>query len=189
MSRLYRKVSIGIIVFVTILASVGIYFGIMLGLAAYVNTLQEVIAGETPYDKLNTYVQSIIRGDEKAALDLWELPNWPEYPEAEYNSLRERRQQVTDELLGKGITPEFTILSTEWWLTCCEPRPTFYYSSGAGAVRMKVQFHDNQGLSVVYIFHIIAREIPWNDDPRDWVIRGVYPLDQEPLFFGHNSTD
>ncbi len=166
-----KQVVIGILVaFIIIIGAIAACLGVVI----FPNTLAEIATGTTPQARVSAFVQAIDRGDEQAALDLWE---------SESAQLGERRQKITRELLETKLAPGFMILDTEWWSMCCEPREIGYYFGDAGAVHMKVRLRDTQGHSLVYMFDLFARELPWNEDPRDWVIRDIYPSDQEPLFF------
>ncbi len=172
-----KQVVIGVLVAFTIIIGA---IAACLGVAIFPNTLAEIAMATTPQARVSAYVQAINRGDEQAALDLWELPS--RGSDSEFTPLGERRQKITHELLETRLAPGFMILDTEWWSTCCEPREVPYYFGNAGAVHMKVRLRDTQGHSLVYMFDLFARELPWNDDPRDWVIHDVYPLDQKPLY-------
>jgi hypothetical protein len=173
-----KQVVIGILIaFIVIIVAIGA----CVGRALFPNTLVEIATGTSPQARVCAYVQAIDRGDEQAALDLWELSDRLSDPES--TPLGERRQKITRELLETRLAPGFMILDSEWWSTCCEPREIPYFIYSVGAVHMKVRLRDTQGHSLVYMFDLFARELPWNEDPRDWVIRDIYPSDQEPLFF------
>jgi len=162
---------------------VGIGIGVFWLFTTFPNDIREHLTGETPQAKITAYLRAISHHERSAALDLWELqaPN----PE-QYDALRQRREKVTDELLAIGMT-NFTIFDPEWWTTCCEPHVTCS-SRNAGGARIQVQILDDKGIPLLYIFDIFAREQPyWGDamgnPPRQWVIRDVYALGQEPLFW------
>jgi len=144
---------------------------------------RERLTGETPQAEISAYLKAILRGDRQAALDLWEV----QAPDPDRLArLQRRREQVTDELLALGMS-EFTAFQPQWWTTCCEPQVTCV-SSGAGGARIQVQILDSAGMPRIYVFDIFAREQPyWGEamgsPPRDWVLRDVYALDQEPLFW------
>lgn len=147
--------------------------------------LYERILGETPQAKVQAYVQTLVRGDETAALSLWELPSLSN-PE-QLNALTERRKQVTSELLARRLGPVFAVLHIEWWRTCCEPSVSSD-SRDAGGARMRVQFLDNRGVPFIYIFDVFVRDLPyWGAAAgyplRQWVIRDVYPDGQEPFYW------
>jgi hypothetical protein len=162
---------------------VGIGVGVFLLFTIFPNAIREQLTGETPQAKIAAYLQAILQHDKRAALDLWE----PQAPDPErYDALRQRREKITDELLAVGMT-DFTVLEPEWWTTCCEPQVTCE-SRNAGGARIQVQILDDEGMPLLYTFDVFAREQPyWGDamgnPPRHWVIRDVYALDQEPLFW------
>lgn len=144
-------------------------------------TLQERITGNTPEARIKTYVRAVLRGDEEAALAAWELPNGPS------TALAERRQAVTRELIAADLQDDFLILRSEWWRTCCEPGVTCD-SRNAGGARVSVQFLNQQGLPVIYIFDVFHRHGSYwgaaaGYPTRHWVLRDVYDQGQEPLFW------
>jgi len=161
----------------------GIGVALFLFFAPIPSMVREQLTGETPHAKITAYLQAVLRHDRRAALDLWEpAASQPEQLEA----LRQRREQVTDELLTAGMT-DFTVLEPEWWTTCCEPHVTCS-SRNAGGARTRVQVLDDKGMPLLYTFDVFTREQPyWGDamgnPPRQWVIRDIYASDQEPLFW------
>ena len=78
--------------------------------------LLEHPAGNQPQVKVDAFLQAIIAGDQSAALALWEISN----PET-HIALTQRREQIINELIAADFDPEYKILRTEWWRTCCEP--------------------------------------------------------------------
>jgi len=151
--------------------------------------LQERIAGETPAAKVAAYTRAIVRGDQGAALGLWELPNLQN--QEQLQALAERRTRVTGDLLAANLRPDFTMLQVEWWGTCCEPR-VIGASRDAGGARMRVQFLDSQGRPAIYVFDVFVRDGPYwgaamNYPLRQWVIRDVYSEGQEPFYWRMTS--
>ena len=149
-------------------------------------TLQEWITGNTPEARIKTYVNAVLRGDEEAALAVWELPSW-EPPNGQSVALAERRQAVTRELMAADLQDDFLILRTEWWRTCCEPG-VICDSRNAGGARVSVQFLNQQGLPVIYIFDVFHRYGSYwgaaaGYPTRHWALRDVYAQGQEPLFW------
>ena len=144
---------------------------------------RERLTGKTPEAEISAYLQAILSQDRQAAIDLWEA----QAPDSDrLTRLEQRRQQVTDELLALGMS-EFTTFQPQWWTTCCEPQVTCN-SRAAGGARIQVQVLDSTGMPRIYVFDVFAREQPyWGDamgnPSRDWVLRDVYALDQEPLFW------
>lgn len=173
---LYKVGVIGIIF-------VGISIGVFLLFTLIPNTILEQLKGETPQAKIIAYLQAIQRNNREVALNLWEL----EFSQPEqYEALSQRREQVTDELLALEIT-DFTIFEPEWWTTCCEPH-VICGAHNAGGARIQVQVLDDKGMPLLYTFDVFTREQPyWGDamgnPPRHWVIRDIYALGQEPLFW------
>ena len=146
--------------------------------------VRERITGNTPEARVRAYVSAALRGDEDTALRLWELPTWDH---SHLSDLTDRRQAVTRELIGAELQKDFLILHTEWWGTCCEPG-VVCDPHDAGGARMSVQFLDQEGLPVTYIFDVFHRGGSyWGGaagyPPRDWVLRDVYPRGDDPLFW------
>jgi len=149
-------------------------------------TLLERITGNTPAARTRAYLEAVLRGDEKAALAAWELPSW-ELPDGRSKALAERRQAVTHELIAAELQEDFLILHTEWWNTCCDPC-VICDPRNAGGARITVQFLDQRGLPVAYVFDVFHRDgAYWGAaagyPPRHWVLRDVYARGQEPLFW------
>jgi hypothetical protein len=147
--------------------------------------LLEQPTGNLPQAKIAAFVQSVVQGDQTAALKLWEVSDRSS-PEQQ-NAMGIRRESVIFDLVSAKINPEYMILGIEWWTTCCEPNVT-HDSRNAGGARIKVQFLDKNGLPILYTFDVFTREQPyWGDalgyPPRDWVIRDVYSDDKKPLFW------
>ena len=144
--------------------------------------LLEHPTGNQPQVKVDAFLQTITAGDQSAALALWEISN----PEA-HTALTERREHIIDELIAADFDLEYKILRTEWWKTCCMPG-VVCDSRSAGGARISVQFIDQEGQPFLYKFDVFARKQPYfgaavGYPPRDWVIRDVYPSDQNPIFW------
>jgi len=149
-------------------------------------TLLERLSGNTPEARIRTYVRAVLRDDEEAALAAWELPSW-ELPNGRSMAIAERRLTVTRELIAADLQDDFMIDRPEWWRTCCEPGVTCD-SLNAGGARVSVQFLDQQGLPVTYIFDVFHRDGSYwgaamGYPRRHWVLRDVYLRDEEPLFW------
>jgi hypothetical protein len=141
--------------------------------------------GNSPQAKVAAFVDPVIRGDKTAAIKLWEV-NGKSNPERQ-RAIEKRRESVISDLVATKIKPDFMIREIEWWTTCCEPNVT-NNSRNAGGARIKVQFLNQYGSPITYIFDIFTREQPYwgaaeGYRPRDWVIRDVYPEDKKPIFW------
>lgn len=144
--------------------------------------LLEHPTGNQPQVKVDAFIQAIAEDDRLAALGLWELQN-----SDAGGDLEKRREVIIDELIAADFYLEYKILRTEWWKTCCEPG-VVCDSRSAGGARISVQFIDQEGQPFLYIFDVFARKQPYfgaaeGYPPRDWVIRDVYPSDQDPIFW------
>lgn len=135
-----------------------------------------------PQAQVAEFAQAIAQGERRTAVALWEI----ESPEAQ-SELATRRETIVSDLIEAGVDPEYRILQVEWWTTCCEPT-VMCDSRSAGGARIAVQFLDENGQRLRYTFDVFAREQPyWGSaagyPPREWVIRDVYPVGEEPLFW------
>jgi hypothetical protein len=176
-------------VFFIFLAGVGIGAG-GLWLAIQNNTelryyLFERATAALPQSRIAVFAQAIVQGGKTKALKLWEVKDDPS--SEKQIALMKRRENVVSDLLSAKIDPEYMVLGIEWWTTCCEPGVT-NDARNAGGARIRVQFMDKHGLPNLYIFDVFTREQPyWGGaegyPPRDWVIRDVYPFDQNPMYW------
>ncbi len=149
-------------------------------------SLLERIRGETPEARIEAYVDAVLRGDEAAALAAWKVPA-EDGADEQSNLLRQRRQEVTRTLIAADLDSEYMITRTEWWRTCCEPGVTCDPRSAGGA-RVRVQFLDQDGLPVTYVFDVFHQDgAYWGAaagyPPRRWALRDVYPRGEEPLYW------
>ena len=146
--------------------------------------LFEQATASLPQSKIAEFVQSIVQDDKTTALKLWEVYDDPS--SEQQRALMKRRENVVSDLLSAKIAPEYMVLHIEWWSTCCEPG-VINDSRSAGGARINVQFLDNNGNPISYIFDVFTREPYWGSaegyQPRDWVIRDVYPYDQNPIYW------
>jgi len=129
--------------------------------------------------KIDDFVQAIFHDDQSRARDLWEINNLDRR-----TGMAERRERIISDLISAGIQSDYEVLKVVWWSTCCEPRP-ISDSDNAGEARTTVQFTDKNKQSISFTFEIHTREPYWGDakesPPREWVIRDIYPPDEEPL--------
>jgi len=147
--------------------------------------LLELPTRNQPQSQVDGFVQAIIRGDHAGAIRLWEIKG--DSSSNTSSELFTRRESVISDLIAEEINPEYTIMDIEWWRTCCE-LSVIHDSRDAGGARIKVQILDQVGKPLQYTFDVFAREQPYfggaqGYPERDWVIRDVYPSDQEPLFW------
>ena len=128
----------------------------------------------------------MLRGDEEAALAVWELPSW-ELPDGRSTALAGRDQAVTHELPSSDLQDDFMIHRPERCNTCYEPG-VICDSHDAGGAGMPVQLLDQRGLPVTVIFDVFHPDGPyWSAAMRyplrHWVLRDVYARSEEPLFW------
>ena len=146
--------------------------------------LLERVRGETPQARVDAYAQAILAGDEEAAFAAWTPPD-PERNDELSEALRQRRRDVTRQLIAANLSETYTITDIEWWTTCCEPSVTCD-ARNAGGARIRVQFLDQDGLPVVTIFDVLHRDGAYwgaaaGHPPRQWALYDVYPRGEKPL--------
>jgi hypothetical protein len=110
---------------------------------------------------------------------LWEISD--RTSSEEQIALMKRRDDVITDLLLAKIESKYLIRNIEWWTICCEPNVT-NDSRYAGGARITVQFIDQQGLPITYIFDVFTQwgssEPSWS---QVWTIRDIYPREQNPM--------
>jgi len=173
-----------LITFITIfILSIVFFFAYING--AFAPFIEKAI-GETPEAKVELYLQTASKKDKKAALGLWEFPNWWNSTFAGFDQLKERREKITNELIEAKINSHFTITKIDWWNTCCMPSITDDSNLANGA-RVYVQLTDFNNNKLDYIFDVFVskghREPGIGDSIRHWTIRDIYPENEEPLFW------
>jgi hypothetical protein len=149
-------------------------------------SIQEGLAGETPEARVHAYLRAILRGDEAAALAAWTLHE-PELPDGRGDALRERRAEVTRQLIAAQLEPDYVISEIEWWSTCCEPR-VIDDARSAGGARIQVQLLDHYGMPHDLIFDVFHRGGSyWGGamgyPQRRWVLYDVYAMQDDPLYW------
>ncbi len=174
----------------TVIVLVGAAATAWLWIAPGGKAILEQMMGDTPRHKVAAYLAAIHRGDEGAAFGVWQLPTLVD--EERVRQLAERRRRVTASLMARAVRSDFTVISIEWWGTCCEPNVTDD-PRGAGGARMQVRLVDGSGAPLTYTFDVFVRDLPyWGDAMgyplRHWVIRDVYAEPDQPLFWTLAAT-
>ena len=146
----------------------------------------EKIKNETPQAKIELYLQAVSKGDKEEALTLWEFPNWWDSSFVGFNQLKDRREKITNRLIGAKINSDFTITKIDWWNTCCMPS-IIDDSNRANGVRVYVQLIDSDDNKLNYVFDVFVLEdrekLGIGDSIRHWILRDVYSENEEPLFW------
>jgi len=138
-----------------------------------------------PITKIDDFIKAIIRLDSFSAIELWEISD--DALSVSHSDLVRRREEVVSKLISETINPDYKIIYVEWWKTCCDPGVT-NDSRSAGGARINIQFIGSNGNPISYIFDVFAREQPYwgkaeSYQPRDWVIRDIYPNGQNPMYW------
>lgn len=185
LNSILRKISIPLTFLLGIVVGVGgLWFAIQNDIDLRYFLLEQATE-DLPQSKVAEFVQTIVQGDKETALKLWDVYNDPS--SEQQSALMERRENVISDLLSAKIEPEYMVLHVEWWTTCCG-QSVINDSRDAGGARINVQFIDNNGNPISYIFDVFTREQPYVGSaggypPREWVIKDVYLYDQEPMYW------
>lgn len=199
-----KKIYILILIILIIVGviGIGVFFSIQKIKSGWGNPsltiLWERIIGETPQAKISAYLRSVMNNHQRKALAVWQLQGLKQGadfsldPSYNFYLLTQRREEITKDLISKGIK-DFKILKTEWWRTCCEPDIISNFADAGGA-RTTVQLTDKNGSTYNYIFDVFHRETSYwgaaeGYRPRQWVLRDAYPENDQPLFWTTRSSD
>jgi len=140
--------------------------------------LIEQATGQTPQAQIVAYMAAIARGDRQAALAAWTISDLSN------DSLKARREAMTDALLASGPQIEYRIEEFEWWRTCCEPA-VIHDPDQAGGASVRVSIKGRNLPETVHIFDILVPGGYWGEamgNPvRHWTIVDVYPETEAPL--------
>ncbi len=162
-----------------------------------IKELIEQKENKTPQAETAQYFDAITKGDKSEALESWQFLNkedWSLNPE-NYNLLKERRDNITEELIKKKIS-YFQIENIKWknmdfdissFISGADINNNCR-SELADSAQVKVQLTDFDNNKSEYIVDVFAQEIGSKTNKRDysllrnWIIRDIYPQGQEPLF-------
>ena len=144
---------------------------------AFDDEFHEFIANDRAESRVEAYLDAVMRGDEPAALAVWELDD-----KRVHAGVADRRATVTA-ALGAARPSGYHFVKTEWWTTCCDPH-LVDGPNNAGLARMTVTI-DGAG---TYLFDVLAHETAYGGDaegnpPHHWTLRDVYRTGDRPLFF------
>ncbi len=147
----------------------------------------EKLINETPKAKITAYIQAISAGDKEKALNIWELSENQDSNSGNFNELRERREKITNELIERKMSSDFTVVNVELWRTCCIPGVINNYIE-AGGSRVNIKLMDKNGVEYNYIFDVFNKNTSYGGSAegypiRHWIIRDIYSLNQEPIFW------
>jgi hypothetical protein len=134
-----------------------------------------------PESRVQAYLEATARGDEGAALGVWQTCCTP----IQIQDLEARRVSLTRELAAAGAGQQFRIEFIEWWRTCCEPG-IINDPRNAGRARIFVSTSDRAGAKHELVFEVLTRDGAYQGAaagyPRhDWTLREVYPRGEQSL--------
>jgi len=150
--------------------------------------LVEHVMGNTPEAQVAVYLAAVAHGDEVAALDTWELGTSELMDSTRLPDLQARRQTVTQTLLSRRIRADFDIRAIEWYAICCMAFHRTDSPGDATGARVFITVHDQTGAALLYVVDVFHRPGRYRGEeanyPRhEWVIRDVYPVDEQPIFW------
>jgi hypothetical protein len=144
---------------------------------------------DTPQRHIARYLAATARGDVNAALSEWSVyvsSTDPRYhaPEA----LVRERGELTRALASQHVGLPYGITSTDWWATCCTPRP-IGDERNAGLARVHVTASNDNGQTYRLVFEIWVKDLLWNGDSagewlHDWRLYEVHEDGRECQFGG-----
>jgi hypothetical protein len=169
-------------------------FLVMLYLCAWaivpdrLSALSERINGNTPETEIAAYLAAIAHGDEQSALRIWE-PGVSELMTADHlPDLQARQRTLTHTFITRGIRTDFAVEKIEWWAICCMAYHRIDNSSEASGARVFILLHDQSGATTRYVVDVFHRSGRYRGEEdgypaHQWVIRDMYPAEQEPIFW------
>ena len=144
---------------------------------------------DTPQRHVARYLAATARGDVNAALDEWIVyvsSSDPRFHASD--ALVRERSELTSALASQRVGLPYTITSTDWWATCCTPRP-IGEEGNAGLARVHVSASNEKGQTYRLVFEIWVRDLAWNGDAagewlHDWRLYEVHEEGRQCLFGG-----
>jgi hypothetical protein len=142
---------------------------------------------DSPERRVARYLDATGRGDGTAAMDQWSV--YVSERDARFHApdqLVERRRALTLELASNRVGRGYTVTSTEWWATCCTPRP-IDDPRNAGLARVHVTTTGENGKTYKLIFEVWVKDLTyWGDAAgerfQDWRLYEVHEEDQPCVF-------
>lgn len=142
---------------------------------------------DSPDRHVSRYLGATARGDGYAAMDEWSV--YVSANDARFRApdeLVERRRTLTIELATNRVGHSYTVTSTEWWATCCTPRP-IDDPKNAGLVRVHVTTTGENGKTYRLVFEVWVKNLTWSGDAggewlHDWKLYEVHEEDQPCVF-------
>lgn len=128
----------------------------------------------TPQAQIKSYLDAIVQDDRQAAMAHWLPPDGPR------SSFETRSQAVTDALLAYD-PPNYRLLKTVWWRTCCQS--ALENDPGAtGRARVKVTIGAETGPGTTFFFDLLPSGINQSETmghpASPWSISDAYPAEE-----------
>jgi hypothetical protein len=125
---------------------------------------------DAPERHVARYLGATARGDGPAAMTEWSVYMSAKDPRFHApDQLVERRQALTSALATNRVGRGYTVTSTEWWATCCTPRP-IDDPKNAGLARVHVTTTGEDGKTYRLIFEVWVKDLTyWGDAAGEWL--------------------
>lgn len=125
---------------------------------------------DTPERHIARYLGATARGDENAAMEEWSVFVSGTDPRFHApDQLVERRRALTIELATNHVGRTYKVTSTEWWATCCTPRP-IDDPKNAGLARVHVTTTGEDGGIYRLVFEVWVKDLTyWGDAAGEWL--------------------
>jgi hypothetical protein len=142
---------------------------------------------DSPDRHVARYLGATARGDENAAMNEWSV--YVSAKDARFHApdqLVARRLDLTTELAANRVGRTYTLTSTEWWRTCCEPG-LIGDPRNAGLARIHVTTSGADGKPYRLVFEVWVKDLAWWGDAggewlHDWRLYEVHGEDQPCVF-------
>ena len=124
---------------------------------------------DTPQRHIARYLAATARGDVKAALAEWSV--YVSSTDQRFHAtdaLMHERSELTSTLASAHVGLPYTITSTDWWATCCTPRP-IGDERNAGLARVHVTASNDSGRTYRLVFEVWVKDLVWNGDAGEWL--------------------
>jgi len=144
---------------------------------------------DTPQRHIARYLAATARGDLNGALGEWSVYVSSTDPRFHApDELVQERSALTTALATARVGLPYEITSTEWWATCCTPRPVDG-EKNAGLARVHVTASNDSGKTYRLVFEIWVKDLLWSGDAggdwlHDWRLYEVHEEDKPCLFGG-----
>jgi hypothetical protein len=142
---------------------------------------------DSPERHVARYLDATARGDGSAAMNEWAV--YVSATDARFHAPDElvaRRHDLTVDLATNRVGRSYAVTRTEWWATCCTPRP-IDDPKNAGLARVHVTTSGENGKTYRLVFEVWVKDLSYSGDAggewlHDWRLYEVHEEDQPCVF-------